>query len=332
MKINEKQKVYIRYLLSVLMIAAMTGIAELTNEKEIIFPEIAALLIGGWIANRQPWKTNRISMFFLMSASAVIGIAIVHFIPFSVYGQALLAYGFAAICLIVSKTTMVPMISACVLPVLMQTRSLIYPISVAAMTAIIIFIQFLLEFYGYKEKTNYIPWTSELKENGKKETIALEYKNQIKDWCKRFFIFALLGAYPLLSGEYYFVIPPLIVMYTEFTNPKFHLREQINKTVVLIISAALLGVTGRYLLSITFGLSITATAVIISCLLLLLFHFMNLAFPPAGAIALLPLILNSEGLLWYPIKAAIGCVVLLFAAVVLFKNKDIEEKIVDDIL
>lgn len=35
-----------RYLFALLLIAGMVAVAELTSEKEVIFPEIAALVVG----------------------------------------------------------------------------------------------------------------------------------------------------------------------------------------------------------------------------------------------------------------------------------------------
>ena len=45
---NGKKK--IRYCSALAMIALMVGVAELTGEREIIFPEMAALTIGLWIS------------------------------------------------------------------------------------------------------------------------------------------------------------------------------------------------------------------------------------------------------------------------------------------
>lgn len=42
-----------RYLSALVMILLMIEVAELFNEKEIIFPEMAALTIGMWIVNKR---------------------------------------------------------------------------------------------------------------------------------------------------------------------------------------------------------------------------------------------------------------------------------------
>ena len=55
-----------RCLFGILMAFVMVFIAELSGEKEIIFPEICALTIGAWISEKQPWMTNKRRIFFLL--------------------------------------------------------------------------------------------------------------------------------------------------------------------------------------------------------------------------------------------------------------------------
>ena len=56
-----------------------------------------------------------------------------------------------------SKTNFVPAISACILPILMGTKSPVYVISVAVMTAFILIFQKVLEYFGLHEKYEYRP-------------------------------------------------------------------------------------------------------------------------------------------------------------------------------
>ena len=46
-----------RYFYAMLMILLMIGVAEWLGEKEIIFPEMAALTIGMWIVDKRVWQT-----------------------------------------------------------------------------------------------------------------------------------------------------------------------------------------------------------------------------------------------------------------------------------
>ncbi len=48
----------IPYISTLLLVGIMVGIAELLNEKEIIFPEITALAVGYMVAQKRSWKVN----------------------------------------------------------------------------------------------------------------------------------------------------------------------------------------------------------------------------------------------------------------------------------
>ena len=64
---NRQVSLVIRYILSVVLVTAMVSAAVIFNEQEIIFPEIAALAVGAFIADKMPWKVNRTGMFILMT-------------------------------------------------------------------------------------------------------------------------------------------------------------------------------------------------------------------------------------------------------------------------
>ena len=70
-----------RYLFGILMAISMVLLAEISGEKEIIFPEICALTIGAWICEQQPWAVNKRRIFALMSVAGLIGVLIVHNFP-----------------------------------------------------------------------------------------------------------------------------------------------------------------------------------------------------------------------------------------------------------
>ena len=49
---------YERYFLAIVLICIMLLFAQFSGEKEIIFPEIAALAIGAWISEKQIWYSD----------------------------------------------------------------------------------------------------------------------------------------------------------------------------------------------------------------------------------------------------------------------------------
>ncbi len=145
MNYSERNKNIIRAVLSIVMGASMVLAAELLHEKEIIFPEIAALVIGAWYMNKQPWNVSKTRFVILISAAAFVGIFIVRYVTLPMYFLIILSFTFATLVIIISKTTFMPLISACILPVYMGTESIVYPVSVFIMALLIALIEKALE-------------------------------------------------------------------------------------------------------------------------------------------------------------------------------------------
>lgn len=134
------------YVLTLILVGIMTFVAEILDEGEIIFPEITALAIGYMVTQKQGWKVNDSRMIALIAICAVAGVLTVRYIKVGLYLEILIAFVFAQILFMLSGTTFAPMISAIVLPVMMQTESFIYPIAAFLLTvAVVLFRRFLLK-------------------------------------------------------------------------------------------------------------------------------------------------------------------------------------------
>ena len=142
---------------SLAVVAIMVGSAEIFGEKEIIFPEITAVAMGALIAPVQSWNTSRTRLFAAIDSAAIAGVCIVRFIPEILILRIALGLLVAVSVITLSKTSFVPAVSACILPILMGTKSPVYVISVAVMTAFILIFQKALEYFGLHEKYEYIP-------------------------------------------------------------------------------------------------------------------------------------------------------------------------------
>ena len=128
----------IPYACTVLLVALMTLFAETLNEKEIIFPEITALAVGYMVAKNRSWKVNGKRMLSLITGCAIIGVCIVRFVPFDTYIEVILAFTIAQVIFMFSGTTFAPFVSAIVLPVMMHTTSIVYPIAAFVLTLLVI--------------------------------------------------------------------------------------------------------------------------------------------------------------------------------------------------
>lgn len=146
----------VRYVFSVFMVMLMVGIAEWTGEKEIIFPEMAALAVGLWVIDKRVWKVGRWQLIGLMTAGAVAGVCIVRYSTLPLLCNLCLAFAFAACCLLFSRATLIPLISACMLPVLLHTETWIYPSAVFLLSAVLVAGQRLMEKGGLRRETDYV--------------------------------------------------------------------------------------------------------------------------------------------------------------------------------
>lgn len=81
-----------------------------------------------------------------------VGICIVRCSPLPYLYNLCLAFAFAGLCLLISRTTLIPLISACVLPVLLHTESVIYPVTVLLMSVLAVLGQKILERIGVRSQ------------------------------------------------------------------------------------------------------------------------------------------------------------------------------------
>ena len=90
----------------------MVGLAEWTDEKEILFPEMTALIIGLLIIDKRVWNVKRWQIILLMTLGAAVGICIVRYSPLPYVVNLCAAFAFAGASLLISRATLIPLISA----------------------------------------------------------------------------------------------------------------------------------------------------------------------------------------------------------------------------
>ncbi len=304
---NARLKTVLPCLLALTVIAVMTGAAEFSGEREIIFPEITAVAIGALIAPVQPWNTSRPRLFASITAMSIMGVLLTRYVPVPIALKIPLAFACAALGLMISKTGFVPMISACVLPVILGTETFIYTASVAVMTGIILIMQYILERFGLHSPREYVPGRTD--------------RRTILFWLKHTAIIAAVSVVPALTGEMYFIVPPLIVGYVEMSFPESGLRCKYKTAVLLIFIASCAGVFCRLILTGLAGFPLTLSAVVSGAAVIAAVRSTGLYFPPCGAICTLPMLLGTEHLIWYPLETTAGFIVLTAIALNLFPPK-----------
>ena len=78
--------------LFLVVITGMTGAAELFREREILFPEAAAIALGALAAPRLAWRTDKAGILVAIALCACIGVVIVRFLPLPLAWQLAAAY------------------------------------------------------------------------------------------------------------------------------------------------------------------------------------------------------------------------------------------------
>ncbi|MDY0041928.1 MAG: hypothetical protein RBS57_16565, partial [Desulforhabdus sp.] len=220
-------KIGLKCFMAAAMTFCMVAVAELTGEKEIIFPEIAALVTGAWLARKQPWNVSKTVLWITITLSAFAGVAIVKHIHVSLPFQLALAFVFTMVILTAFGTTFVPIVCACILPVFIGTDSHVYTLSVSIMALIIIMVQHLLEKNGLHEKKAF-------------EEIGIS-KQVLARNAMRIALFLLVAMPPLYFGHLYFIAPPIIVGYVELSDRNSTARQSPLTIWLLFIVSSVLG-------------------------------------------------------------------------------------------
>lgn len=296
----------IRYLFALIMIGLMIGASEWLDEKEILFPEMAALVLGLWVIDKKIWTVSKPILVVLMTVCAFFGILLVRYSPFPLLVNIAISFVFTSLCLITSRTTLIPITSAAMLPVLMGTHSLVYPVSVFIMSILVVTGQWLLE------------------KNKLRQTIPLNIKKSTihnpKHWIKLFFWLLLIAVIPVSTGQVYFIVPPLVVMFIEFSSSAAGFRNRPIQVYSIIVISAILGTLFQYYLHSKLGLPLVYAVLLLFSCLFILFEIVGKPFAPACAIALVPMIIPQENVLIYPLQVAVGTAVFLFVAMFFFQK------------
>lgn len=283
----------------------MVFISQYLNNPEIIFPEIAAIAVGGLVSPKLSWNVNKWRMFLCIVICAVGGVLIVRFIPAPIWLQMIIGYFLAQLVFIFSRTTFAPMISAMVLPIMLQTSTVVYIFSAIGFTALIIVIRYILEKFGIVSKENYIKLLSPK---------SVDYTKVIVRS-----IIVLPITFCMLQFDWKFAVaPPLLVAFTEFSNSN-KTSKFLFKAAALITSASFLGTMCRYVLTVKLEIPLFISAVMGMILVILLMNIVKLYIPPAGAVTILAMLIPEKYLLIYPLEILLGITLLAIISKFCFK-------------
>lgn len=300
-----KYRKIIKYAAVVVMTAVMCGAAEMTGEREMLFPEMAALTIGLWIVDKRVWRATSLQTVSLMTLCAVAGLCITRYSPLTHPANLCLAFAFAAACLVVSATTLIPVISACMLPVLLGSGSWVYPVSVCLFSCVVVAGSKGMELCGIRKRMDAV-------RSGK--TSGMD----VRRWLILLFFVAATVVIAFGLGFPYMIIPPLVVTFAEMAASTAGFRYRPVQIFAMLVSAAVVGSAVRFFGCEMLHMPQYIAAIIIAGSLLAIFEKAGKYFAPAGAMAFIPMLVPGEMLVWLPVQAALGAAIFITVAMVVF--------------
>lgn len=279
--------------------------AQFSGHKEIIFPEIFAIITGCCVAKRSPWNTAKYQIILLTTMSGTAGVLAVKYLALAIYWKILICLLFSEMLLVIFRTNFIPIIPAAIFPIFMNVHSFVYPTAVLILTSLIIFVQELLVKNKYRHQDKYFP---------KKINRTNDFKRYIKLFC----LFGIISIAPMASGLIFLLSPPAVVTFVEIANPMSMNRHRPAKIWEVMFISSLIGAIFRFIFNIWLPLPLIVSA-LLACIVYFFYCRMeNILYPPASGALIMPLILKPAGVLWYQLEVAIGLAVLIPVAIYLF--------------
>lgn len=291
----------------VAIIGAMVAVSELLHDPEVIFPEIAAIAAGAILSEKLAWHVDRKRIFITILICATLGMLIVH-LPGPVYLKMTFAYLLGQLVMLGSGTSFAPMISAIVLPVMLSSKSIHYLMSAAFFTAIILIAHAVKEKSEPKVDQFFKPQFTpgNLMHVGMRTVLML---------------LMIYGSFKV--NMRFMVAPPLLVAFTEFTNPHAKARQRPIVTILLMGFCATAGALSRLIFTMQLGLPLTFAAVVASIFFVLMMDFVNLYIPPVGACTILAMLIPAKYVAGFPMQALFGVLILMALSILVFKEHDV---------
>lgn len=294
-------------ILAFIILFSMVVTANVFNNQEIIFPEVAALCAGMLLAPKHPWSVSKPRLVIIMTICSVAGL-LLSISPLWLIVKIMLGFCVAVCCMFAFRSSLVPSISACVLPILMETKSIIYPISVIILSVCIVLAQLFLEKKNLRQPKTYV------------KTQKVDF-SQVMYWLILLLCVSVYSIFPVLSGKVLLIAPPLIVMFCEMMSSERKFFHKEGKTCFFVIIMAAVGSISNY---ITYLLNIPTfvCALFVSVFVIVFMNLSKFYFPPAAALAFLPFIINKELLLWYTLFIGITAIVCSVVSALSFHFAD----------
>lgn len=284
--------------ISVLLIAAMTGAARYFGRHELFFPELLAMAMGCFWMEKRPWRTSRPLLFLSLTLGGCLGYGLTFVPGLGVSEKMLIGYALCGVWLAFRRINVTPMLSACLLPLLLEGATWLYPVAIASQMALLCGLEWLLERRGLRPRVPFDP-------------LEGDFPELLWRWGKLTALLCILLWTAHWAGRFA-AIPPLIVAYSAFADLYRPARKHYWLGVGFCAFAAPTGVLGcRY--GMAAGIPEPLTVALLTVLLAVSCRRLEYFLPPCGALLLLPFLLPEAALGQYLWQAPVGAVLFLGA-------------------
>lgn len=298
-----KKKQALMYI--IFLVSCMFVVAQVSGEEEIIFPEIAALGVGAWFIKESPWEKKPLYLWLSPTLASVTGIAILRYAPIAKEFMIIVAFVLVIVELKVLHSKVLPSISAAILPIIMDSESIYYVISVSILTAIIALGSILIKRYQSLQNS------SDVLSDTMQEALLQTKQSMLLHWTKLYISIAIFAMVAVRTRCMFIVAPPLIVTFVELSEKNNDINKKPMQLLGIMTSGAVCGALIVYLMYIICNLPLFIVSPVITMCVFALFRVFKITFPPVAAISLLPTIISPNLLLYYPIEIVIGTVIFI---------------------
>lgn len=288
----------------------MIFLSMIFGEREIIFPELAAVSTGLLIIDKRVWAVNRLSTFVLLTLMAIFGTIISLYSPLSTWLNMSIGVLVTLISLRIAHSNFYPIISAVVLPIMMHEGGLLY-ILVTICGGVLIILAREFEF------------ATNLRQADSPQKPTDYNKNWFVAFGPRTIIIGFIIYAFFKIGLCYGMLPPLIVAFVELSFNKSGMRKGAFVVLLLLLSAIILGsvaVYTSYKLNIMpIYISICLAEICLFCI----FELANRKFAPASATILVPALIAPDNIIQFACNASIGAITFVLSALLIAKAEQL---------
>jgi hypothetical protein len=271
--------------LSIVVLAVVAKAALLTGAFYVLFPELAALSYDVFTRPAGEWARSPVMLAITPAVTAALGTVLTQVMVYNLWSVAMTIAG-AILIIGLMRSPIMPAISAAFLPLAFGITSWWYPVSIAAVMALLALVSMI---YGR------ILASGDVRQAPPPDTVAqaneIAHAPRLRMWLPIFIFFAfLLFAYGLATviGLRLILFPPLVMFAFEIFN-NANIRPWAKRPLTLPLVCTITAGAGLAAL-VWFGAG--PLSVVISLLLgIVTLRALRLHFPPALTVGLLPQIM-----------------------------------------